>query len=319
MIVLKRTKSFSHLALESLFKRLNTNELKYKKYKDQYISLNIGYKGELQADREWDELEIPLNYSLFHNYETINEIGRSHQIDTIYLCRHFLWIIDVKNFSGILKFDEDKNQLLREDFDGVTNGFSDPISQIERHTRLIKQNLKSWGINLPVEVAIIIVKDSTIIENAPKSVPVFHLSGLQSKLNKLLNKHPKPYITDYQCKEIQKRLLEKLKRKKWRPILDNRDIARGVLCRACNYRTAMEFKHGTFVCPLCNRKSKNACMEAIFDYKYLYSDWFTNSEIRGFLNIDSIYSVTRLLKKFNFETRGSYRNKKYKIPDEIRR
>ncbi|SOC34762.1 nuclease-related domain-containing protein [Ureibacillus acetophenoni] len=320
MIILKRTKSFSHLALESLFRRLKTNDpTKYKNYRDEYIKLNVGYEGELQADREWDELEIPVNYSLLHNYETLSDIGRSHQMDTVFLCQHFIWIIDIKNFSGILMFDEDKSQFLRKDFEGDINGYYNPVDQIERHARFINRLFKKWGINLPVEVAVIIVKDSTIIQNAPKFVPVFHLSGLQSKLNKLFQKHPNPYITDFQYNEIKKRLLVGLKRKIWRPSVDSRDIARGVLCRNCNYRTAMEFKHGTFICPLCNRKSKNAFLEAIYDYKYLFSNSFTNSEIREFLNIKSIYSTTRLLTRLNFETSGSYRNRKYKIPDEIRK
>lgn len=317
MIVLQRSVPFKLLALESLLRRLNSNDPKFDYFENAYTNIKIGFEGECQVDREWDELIILKDYLLFHNYETVNEVGRSHQIDTIFLSKHFIWLIEIKNFIGILYFDEERNQFIRRNIDGQINGYSNPVDQIQRHARFMKRILRNWGFNIPVETAVIIVKDSTIIENVPKAVPVFHLSGLHSKLDKLFHKYPNEFVTDSQFNELKKRLMDKLKRKIWRPNIEKSNIVKGALCKTCNHKIVMEFIHGTFVCPCCKKSDKEACLQGLYDFKYLYSDWVSNSELREFLQIESIYSVNRLLKKFNFERKGANKNRVYKIPHEI--
>ncbi len=150
----------------------------------------------------------------------------------------------------------------------------------------------------------------------PKTIPIFHLSGLQSKLNKLYQKYPKACISESHYKELQMKLLEMYQRRIWRPEIDANKINRGVLCKNCNYKMVMKFKHGAFICPVCNTKSKDAFLQAVYDYKYLYSDWISNRELREFLQVDSIYSVARLFKKLNLEFEGTFKNRKYKIPEK---
>lgn len=320
MIILERRVPYILLALDALLRRINTNanDSEIEKYEKLYRRFKVGFVGECQVDKEWAELDIPFDYSLIHNYETVNEFGETRQMDTIFLSKHFIWILEIKNISGILEFDEEKEQFVRKNFNDVSiDGFSNPVSQVEKSARLIQRRLNKWRINIPVEKAIIIVKDSTIIGNVPKTVPIFHLSGLQSKLNKLFQKYPKACVSESQYKELQVKLLEKYQRIKWRPEIDSSKITKGVLCKTCYYKTVMQFKHGAFACPVCNTKCKDAFLQAVYDYNYLFRDWISNSELRNFLQVDSIYSVARLFKKLNLEYEGTFKNRKYKIKENF--
>ncbi len=62
-----------------------------------YFRQRKGYQGELKVDNEWNELSIPIEYYLLFNYETVNEIGNSHQMDTIMLSPNFIFIVEIKN------------------------------------------------------------------------------------------------------------------------------------------------------------------------------------------------------------------------------
>lgn len=313
MIALERQFPYKLLALEALLRRLDIYDEDYVFYSNLYTSMRVGFEGESLVDNEWVELEIPVEYSLFHNYETENEFSKSHQIDTIFLSKHFIWLLEIKNMSGRLEIEDEKHQFTRTKSDGTSDSFYNPIDQIERHSRFIIRTLKSWGIFLPVEKAIVIVKDSSIIGEIPKTASVFHMSGLQSKLNKLIQKYPKASISDSHYKIIQSRLLELYKQKIWKPNLENKRIRKGVLCRNCDYKKEMKFEHGAFICQTCRYKSKDVILEALQDYKYLFSEWISNSEMREFFGVKSRYAVARLLKELNLEWEGTFRDRRYKI------
>lgn len=314
-MLLKRKIPFKLLSLEALLRRLNVNDTDFGYYLDLYQKMKVGFEGETQVDNEWDEVDIPHGYSLFHNYETVNEFGKSHQIDSVFFNKQFIWLIEIKNISGILEIEENKNQFARKNLDGTINSFSNPIDQVERHARFIRRSLRRWGLYLPIETSVIVAKNSSIIGDIPGTVSIFHRSGLQSKLNGLLQKYSKVSMSDEQYKSFQMKLIDMYHQKKWRPNLNNKNIRKGVLCKNCDYKIIMTFKHGAFLCPQCKTKSKDAFVQAIYDYKYLYSDWVSNSELRYFLGIESRYSVARLLKGLGFEYKGSFKDRKYKIPD----
>ncbi|QCR31364.1 nuclease-related domain-containing protein [Lysinibacillus sp. SGAir0095] len=100
MEILKRQKSSKLINLEALLRRLPENEqADYSFYMEQYIVQRKGYDGELWVDQLWNELTIPCRYNLFHSYETINSAGYSHQIDTLLLTPHFIWLIEIKNIG----------------------------------------------------------------------------------------------------------------------------------------------------------------------------------------------------------------------------
>lgn len=317
MIALERKKSSKLIGLESLLRRLPQSEVEYEYFNKVYIQLRTGYEGELQADREWLELSLSDSYYLFHNFETVNSAGNTHQIDTLLLTPNFLWLLEIKNMTGRIDIDQTKNQLIRTSLDGKIESFKNPVDQIERHVHFLARKMHEWKINIPVEYAIVIVRDSTIIGSIPANVTIFHLSGLQSKINQLYKKHSKINIESNQLEKIKYSLLNMYHRKNWSHSVNVSKLRKGVLCEKCSYKSVMKFEYGNFICPVCGNKSKVSYYEALLDYRALHSEWISNRDIRDYLGIDSRYAVIRLLKELNLEFEGTYRNRKYRIPEFI--
>ncbi|MFC7685884.1 nuclease-related domain-containing protein [Ureibacillus sp. GCM10028918] len=318
MEILKRQKSWKLLGLEALLRRLPDHDLsEFNFYKDMYVAQKKGYDGEVSVDRMWMELNIPTPYVLFHSFEAINHAGYTHQIDTILLTPHFIWLIEIKNIGGRLDIDESKHQLIRTNQEGLIESFRNPVNQIKRHAQFISRKLRDLKIDLPTEVSIIIVSEYTIIGSIPKGISIFHASGLQTELDKLINKHRERGITPNQLDTFKMELMSIHQRDEWKSKVNPSKLRKGVLCRNCDYKSIMVFEYGSFKCVRCGIKSKDAYLEALSDYRYLISEWITNRELREFLGVESRYSINRLLKELKLEYQGTYRDRKYRIPESF--
>ncbi|PYF04006.1 nuclease-related domain-containing protein [Ureibacillus chungkukjangi] len=318
MEILKRQKSWKLLNLEAVLRRHPENEAReYSFYKEQYMAQKKGHDGEVHVDRLWSELTIQSPYYLLHSYETNNHAGYSHQIDTIVLTPHFIWIIEIKNIGGRLDIDESKHRLIRTNQEGTIESFRNPLNQIKRHTEFISRKLRGMNINLPVESSVIIVSDYTIIGSIPKGHSIFHASGLQTELDKLFNNYRERRIPLNLFEKLKTELMHQHQRKEWKAKVNEAKLRKGVLCKNCEYKSRMFFEYGSFKCAKCGMKSKEAHLEALTDYRYLISEWISNRELREYLGIESRFAVTRLIKDLNLEHQGTYRNRKYRIPDFI--
>lgn len=317
LIVLKREISNKMIMLEILLRRLDEGDIEHKYFRNQYLQLKRGYDGEMRADREWEEIEIPSEYCLFHNFETENEVNHSHQIDTIFASQNYILLLEIKNIGGRIDFDEEKHQFVRTRQDGTKEGFSNPIDQIERHVRLFKRLLMKWDISLPIEYAIILTQPSTIIGEIPKNVSIFHVSGLQTYVYNLFTKYQVHQINHLSLEQLKKNLMAIRKRKIWNLRIDKNKLRNGVLCKGCNYKIEMKFEHGCFICPVCKVKNKGTFYEALFDYRYLHNEWVTNNDLRNYLKINSRFAANRLITSLNLDIQGEKRNRRYRIPENI--
>ncbi|WP_346235307.1 nuclease-related domain-containing protein [Lysinibacillus telephonicus] len=317
MIVLERESSNKMIMLEILMRRLDEEDMDYEYFRNQYKTIKYGYEGEMHVDREWEEIIIPSKYYLFHNFETENEVKHSHQIDTIFASQNFILLLEIKNIGGRINFDQKKHQFMRTRLDGTKDGYSNPVNQIERHVRFFKRIFMKWEIALPIEYAIILTQPSTVIGDTPNNAAIFHVSGLQTYVYNLFAKYQKNQISPHKLEILKNYLLAIRKRKIWDPKIDKNKLRKGVLCKACNYKSVMRFEHGNFICPMCKAKNKDALYEALYDYRHLHSEWITNYDLRNYLNIGSRFAVKRLVSNLNLEYEGIRKDRKYRIPDNI--
>lgn len=315
MIILERKKPVKLFLLEALLRRWQESERDYGYFRELYLQMKKGYEGELKFDREWKELIIPTEYYLFHHFETENTYGHSHQIDTLFICPNFLWLLEIKNSSGRIDFQMERNQLIRTRFDGTTESLRTPIDQAERHIRFLKGKLERLNIHLPLIYSIVIADDATIIGPVPNSISVFHLGGLQSKLDALYRQYPKKLSTQ-QMEQLKEELVKMQIPIKWRPQIDVRKIKKGALCKQCEYQTVMDYKKGRFICPKCNFKDKETLIEALHDYALLIKPWITNAEFSRFFDIHP-KTAYELIKKLPLQQKGEKRGRIYIIPENI--
>jgi len=316
MEVLERQKSWKLLTLEALVKRLPENDGgEFSFYKDMHVSQRKGYGGEVCVDQMWNEMNIPNPYYLFHGFETVNHAGNSHQIDTICLTPQFIWLLEIKDIGGRIDIDESKHQMIRTKQEGLIESFKNPIDQVKRHAEFVKRKLRDFQLNLPVEYAVIFVSDYTIIGSIPKGAPIFHASGLQTELDKLFNKHRESSLSSPQLEKLKIELLNMHQCKQWKAKVDVRRLRKGVLCKSCDYKSVMKYEHGSFKCVKCGFKCKAAYVEALSDYRYLFGEWISNQGLRDYLGVESRHAIKRIIQKINLEQTGTFRNRKYRIPD----
>ncbi|QTC40132.1 hypothetical protein I7V34_13110 [Bacillus sp. V3] len=94
--------------------------------------------------------------------------------------------------------------------------------------------------------------------------------------------------------------------------LSTRDIRPGVHCTQCQ-SLAMERVHGTWWCPTCRIKKKDAHVDALKDYALLVDTSISNKEMRYFTNLQLLSTAARVLTLTNLPSTGTTRNRRYSL------
>ncbi|SOB93711.1 nuclease-like protein [Ureibacillus xyleni] len=305
MIVVERKIPSKIIVLEAIHRRAQeqrefiANHLK---------RAEIGYIGELKVDAIWNELEIPSNSLLFHNYEV-----HRHQLDTLFACPHFVLILEIKNVAGYIWYEQEKHQFLRKKRTGEIESFQSPIEQVKRNETVIDRVIKSIGLSIPLHKIIVIAEPSTVIGNIPNDVPFIHAIGLRTEIKKLLLKYSTFKLSSVDFELLQSHLMELYEPRIYKPKFEVPPLKKGAIC-SCG--EVMRYKYGKFIC-ICGENSKEPLFQGLHDYRILINEWITNSEFRNFFLIDNQDLVTKLMKRLNFYYEGDNRARRYYIPKNI--
>lgn len=305
MIALARTIP-KKLIYYDMLKRRALNPTEHAK---QFAQTKAGYEGECRLDREW--LDAGINGLLFHDFTCFNDAGRSHQIDTIYVCNHFILIIEAKNITGQLHFNENTHQLIRYDEHKKPEPFNSPVDQVKRHQHLIKSQ---FALSIPVEAAIVITNSKCIIGPTNDEIPIFFVSGLRSKIIELMQKHKTVQLDTQYIHKRLKKLYRPFCSEPWRQQIDYKT---GILCIMCN--RPMQPTNNGFKCQHCNLYDTDhlAVRRTLHDYRLLHGPDITNPQFRHFSNISSRYTAYSILSRLLPEKKGATRNFSYLIPENI--
>lgn len=315
VIIARREKPLKLLWLEALMRRLFKGDVEFHYFQEQYRRLDAGFAGEQKVDREWHELIYPNTFYVLHNLHFMNAAEHIHQLDTLFICPQFMFVLEIKNIHGRLEFDQLTHQCTRTKVDGTVEGFPNALTQTERHIRFLKSLIVDYS--LPIEGAVVIANPSAIIVNPSNALPIFHVSGLHKHLQLLFKKHPQKIITEDQLTQLVQMLLFKQTAPSMQTSIDPSRIRHGVLCPKCSYQHAMSFHRGIWKCSHCHYSSIKIFAEALLDYRLLVSHNITNQQLRAFFGIHSSDTATRLLRKFQFPYTGTYRNRVYHLPENL--
>ncbi|WP_163099034.1 NERD domain-containing protein [Peribacillus alkalitolerans] len=312
MIIKNRNKSDLLQKLEALLRRLPNDHTKIPIIKKDYAKSLAGYKGERSID-------YPLSFLPQHKYSILHDLrlfDGSHyfQIDTLIVSSSFVTIIEVKNISGTLVFDQTFNQLIRIN-ENREEAFPNPIIQVKRHV----EQLEKWRIasniqSFPIEPLVVIGNERAVIKASNKSVSQIVLP--QGLLTKRIMKFEEKHKVEENSSFNQALLIEKLlcDHIKLSPDILQRyqipitDLQKGVQCSHCSIYS-MRRIHGGWVCEHCSFTSKNAHLQALKDYSLLISSEITNLQARDFLHINSIHTTKRILN--SKKSKGYKKGKSY--------
>jgi len=318
MIIKQRETTLIIEKLQALLRRLPTNHTMFAEVESELSRRLAGMTGENSLDYPLSFLHAE-EYHLFHGLRLFHD-PYFFQIDTLIVTRKFLLVSEVKTFSGSLYFDQNAQQLVRTRKDGTIDIFSDPIIQVKRQKSL----LEAWLVRnhlqrIPVIPYVVLSNPLTSIssnlEPSVLSQIVIHRDALPdriSHLSKTFNDECSPTTLVKLTETLQ------LKHTPLDPVILSRfklttsDLKKGVLCPSCSYSPVTRI-YGSWHCPKCSTKSKDAHVAALRDYALLVETHITNREARAYLKLESESLTKRILNKIGGRTEGATKGRIYDL------
>lgn len=305
-----------------LLKRIEKNHVKKHEIESEQTRRLAGYKGEQAIDFYLSKLPEK-DFRIFHNIRLSNG-EYFFQIDTLVLCKAFALNLEVKNYNGMLYFDPDFNQFIQTNKKGEAKGYLNPLEQASQQCAELKTWLEKRNIPIPVDFLIIISKPSTILKTAPGYAKMLqkvkHIQFLLKSIEKIKNSCQADAISSKNLKKLSRFILKDHTPETFDILkyygIQKTDIQTGVICPACSFRP-MKRHFGTWFCPKCQFKDKNAHVRAIKDLFLLNNDSpISNRDICGFLHLSSHDTAKKILSSMQLPHTGTKKGRIYFPPPD---
>ncbi|GGC79527.1 hypothetical protein GCM10007216_07490 [Thalassobacillus devorans] len=314
MIIKKHEMPMAVLDLTAIQRRLPPNHPKLGNIQSDLSLYESGYRGELALD---------YHLNMLHDKETFLLHGvRLHsrnnfQIDTMVMTPYFFLIIEVKNFTGSVRFDHGFGQMTQS-FYGEERSFKDPVIQAENQAFHMQSWLLSQGISgIPVETLVVFVSNHVQLTRQGEGAVderIIHAGKLREKISALRDVFSYRLLDTSELRKLANRIkrhnqpLRMDMKKKYKLAAD--DIRPGILCTECG-SLPMIRKHGSWQCTYCGHMDNQAHINALKDYKLLFNDSITNKEARWMLQSTDRHIVGKLLTRHGLRHNGMRKNRRY--------
>ncbi|MFJ5622694.1 nuclease-related domain-containing protein [Peribacillus loiseleuriae] len=316
MIFKKRQRPLTVQKLEALVRRLPENHPKRPLVEKDLVKRLAGYRGEKAVD--FHLMDVPNKQSLILHDLRLKASSHYFQLDTIILTQTFILLLEIKNISGTLYFDENFQQMIRT-YNEKETAFPDPLLQIQRQEKQLANWLVEQHLSvLPIKSYIIISNPATIIKTSPRNYRIkdriMHAANLPNKWANLEQMYLEEKAEWKEIKKLARSLL-----KKDTPLVTDvlgnysipiSDVLTGVFCSNCLH-SMMERRKGSWYCPLCLSKEKDAHLQALQDYYLLIDSSITNRQCRDFLHVSSDSIARKLLIAMNIPFSGTNKGRVY--------
>jgi hypothetical protein len=304
--------------LEALLRRIPSTHPKRSLMEEELAKCRAGYRGEQSLDYHFSFLPEK-QYLMIHDLRLSNNEGSYFQMDSLLLSSKFLLIIEVKNISGTIIFDDHFHQLIRT-LNGKEEAFQDPLSQVKRHQRQLKDWLAANKFSeIPIITLIVITNPSTIIKTSrpPENYPfITHSASMIPKIEMFERAHPVECLTKKELTKLSRVLLKRHEPKEYDVLshfkIEKREVTKGVCCPEC-FRLPMQRQYGKWICRECRCSSKTAHLESLKDYANLFGQTINNRQLCEFLLLSSNSTAKYLLKEMHLPFMGKGRNREYHL------
>ncbi|KOS61756.1 NERD domain-containing protein [Lysinibacillus agricola] len=317
MLLKKRKVSSKQLILEMIERRLPKSHPKSTYYQEMLNRTRAGYAGEQRVDQEWQEIYLEQAHYLLHDVQLKAEGGAIHQIDTLYMSRNFVLIVEIKNIVGRVEYMEDNHQFIRITSDGRVDGFRNPFDQVKRHARFLRQIFQKVSYHIPIVYMIVSANPNMIMTPSLSAQPIIHVSGLAERMEQLFKQYQQVCLSEKDLRELSAHILKMHKSIQWTLDIKVDELKKGALCSHCHFDYVLRYTHGKWRCSNCQSIDNQSMLIALHDFRLMMSNNITNAQFRNFFDIDSEKAVYYLLKKLKFETIGENKNRKYVIPANL--
>ena len=311
LIIKKKKYSSKLLGLERLLQRLPDHHSRYLSIENALKATRAGENGERLLAEVFQKYQFPFEHYIFHDLH-LRSTGR-FQIDTLFLCKQGVVILEMKNIAGRISFPADQNQIIRTLDNGQTDSFECPSIQLNRNKILLEDWFYARNMSLPILKAVVFPRPQQQFENTrtnltilfPLEIPVFLRNiGEQS-----------PTLDDTQLRSIATALMESHRDYNPFPLSSNYNISpnelkTGVRCGQCGL-FGMQSIHKGWGCNQCGYTDQYGHIPGMLDFFMLVNNRISNKECRHFLQLQSHQKANRILKQLEIPSQGEKKGRVY--------
>ncbi|MGE7090607.1 nuclease-related domain-containing protein [Lysinibacillus sp. NPDC048646] len=125
--------------------------------------------------------DLPASYSIFPDIQIVVD-GRTSQLDTIIVGPTGIYVVEVKNHSGVIEGNVNERELLQIKHDGHKKTIYNPVKQVATHTYRLHRYLYQHGVDYWIQGAVYFANNAVRIDVAPhSSTPIFSVKDNGSK------------------------------------------------------------------------------------------------------------------------------------------
>lgn len=238
------------------------------------------------------------------------------QIDGLLLTERCAVVIESKNISDEIHFDEATGEFFRIAPDGNKTTLEDPRVQLAKHVRFLERWFRLQKISLPVTGLSVFTAKQCEFASKPRDAPICKAYQMPGYLLNIWQSYP-PNTASPKLPKISKLLLSHQTPFRRNPLcqsysIDAADLKTGVLCRECRTLTMKRMKRG-WSCSRCGARDPLAHEFAVREYFSLVGSVLTNQEFRRFCGVESRHVASRLLSQLDLEVAGNLKARIYRL------
>ncbi|WP_379081434.1 nuclease-related domain-containing protein [Metaplanococcus flavidus] len=285
----------------------------------ELFKAEAGIRGEKRLQRKFVEFYSSEPFEILWN--TSLTLGNwPVQIDGLLLTQKAAIILESKNISGELHFENSTGEFYRRDSNGIKTVMDNPAVQVEKHIRFLKTWFEENKIRMRVDGLLVFTALQAELCSLPHTIRTCRHHHMIEFLFKTINEIPTgPQLSKQTLQKYRKTIESQLTPFIQKPIsvqysLDPNLFEVGIYCEACKTFNVSRLQR-RWQCATCGQISANAGEEAVKDYFALFGFQANNEEIRKFLKINNRHIVKRLLSQNFISKDGSRRHSKYSLND----
>lgn len=236
------------------------------------------------------------------------------QIDTLIITQHGIFLIEIKNYSGMIQFDETIGKTIKTSNKGEIEKFDCSVHQVDRAVHGLTQILSKLPVRVPIIPTLIMANSKTEITQYPRSVPVKYKKQLPRYVRQRLA--TKETITEEERRIIENQIHTHITTKNQIPLCERyaippTDLKSGIICPHCE-QTMHKIQGRSWTCTNCQFISTSVIEQLRIDWFELIHPTLTNRQLRHFLQINT-KSATRILTKLDLQKNGTTRDTYYTL------
>ncbi|MFC4410310.1 nuclease-related domain-containing protein [Chungangia koreensis] len=284
--------------MRSLLRRLSQDQPKYEQIIEDYRLREVGVLGEERMKKKLAELRLQIPYVLLQDVNLADGEWKT-QIDFLLITDRVCLVLEAKNISGELYFDDKTEEFYRFNQEGNKKYFPNPHYQVLKNIRFMENWFLRHNIPLPVTGAAFMTAKNSRLVTKPPVYRVYKLETLIEKISAMLSHFSSPLLSYDDISHLKNTFSFIQEHFKPPPLcnyykLHHSEIETGVICPSCG-QLPMEWKM-IWLCPFCGFKSRDAHHSAIKDYLTIVKPTITNKEFRQFCHVTSVYTASRMLR-----------------------